>query len=105
MLTADFAKYCIPAYNVFVYEKISTSESTATDIVGETCVGMLLGTVAGFLLEFPQVRDTPLNLLIGNDREVATLRIIYKGALGRGEPLDITVKLKGLSVIEALTEL
>ncbi|KAG0247257.1 hypothetical protein DFQ27_002320, partial [Actinomortierella ambigua] len=41
------------------------------------------------------------NFLINGDQKEATLRNIYKGAFGRAETLDITVKLKGLSVVKA----
>ncbi|KAF9971211.1 hypothetical protein BGZ73_005894 [Actinomortierella ambigua] len=41
------------------------------------------------------------NLLIDGGRKEVTLRDIYKGALGRAETLDITVKLKRLSVVKA----
>ncbi|KAF9151751.1 hypothetical protein DFQ26_001138, partial [Actinomortierella ambigua] len=41
------------------------------------------------------------NFLIDDGQEEATLGNIYKGAFGRAETLNITVKLKELSVVEA----
>ncbi|KAF9555952.1 hypothetical protein EC968_008556, partial [Mortierella alpina] len=50
------------------------------------------------ITEYEAIRT---NLLIGNGCTEATLRSIYKGAIGRSETLNITVNLKELPVVKA----
>ncbi|KAG0282390.1 hypothetical protein BGZ96_000534, partial [Linnemannia gamsii] len=100
------------AYNLDTYYSITTFAETHKELVLIEEVRNRLGSA--FLHDWVEDREWGFfkrmiaeyealrtNLLIGNDREAATLGEIYQGAIGRAETLGRIVKLKKLSVVTA----
>jgi len=59
------------------------------------------GFFESIIAEYEVIRT---NFLIGNGSQEATLKNIYKGALGRADTLNITVQLKELSLVKATNQ-